>query len=509
MKIIHSADWHLGHRLFGQSRGYEHACFLAWLLNLLVEQEVDALLVAGDIFDTANPPTAALSQWYTFLAECQRHCPGLSVIAIGGNHDSVARLDAPRALLSALQVEIVGGAFRGGMALKPEAMCFPLCPRGSQEVAAWVAAVPFLRPSDLASDSLGTKVGRREGKLAKREGHVAKEAETQQSRDDTEIKGQVGRNPSSAAFSGDALVDGVYRFYQQTLDALETKRQPGQRALAMGHLYLRNGLISEWSERKVLGGNQHAVPADIFPEWLDYVALGHLHRAQRIGADCIRYSGSPIPMSMDERGYPHQVLQIEWDHQNATDEPVRIQARRVPRWVDMLRIPETGALPPKELARRLKKGEWRDEERGSGQSALLDEPAGTKVSIAKQEQQWRDLFAAKAGVNQAPLPWLEVATLLQEPEPGLRTLIEAALEGQPLQLAKVTVEYQGDGMSLGDRAHSEGLAALGPEEVFAHRYRQMYEDEPGEKLQQAFLLLLEEVQRGEATGEDSEMEACP
>lgn len=488
MKIIHSADWHLGHRLYGQSRSYEHACFLAWLLDLLVEREIDVLLVAGDIFDTANPPAHALSQWYSFLAECQRQCPGLTVIAIGGNHDSVARLDAPRALLSALRVEVVGGAYRHGQALDPEAMCLPLRPRNSEEIAAWVAAVPFLRPSDLELAGREKKGDGASEDAVHRGGENGPEAEAE-ANTDAEAQLTGGEDP---------LIKGVFNFYERVFAALARQRKPGQRALAMGHLYLRNGVISEWSERKVLGGNQHALPAEIFPAWLDYVALGHLHRAQAVGAEHIRYSGSPIPMSMDERDYPHQVLHIEWDHRCEAKEAARIEKVRVPRWVDLLRLPEKDALPVKELLQTLKRGDWIDAAtaRRSSNRALAPEIEGDS-----REAAWRQQWAAIAGIDAPPRPWLEVAVSLEAPEPGLRAMIEEALEGQALRLAKIGVEYQGDGRTLGDRAHSEGLAALGPDEVFAHRHRQLYGQDPEADLREAFAHLLEEVQHSPVSEE--------
>ncbi|NPC81309.1 exonuclease subunit SbcD, partial [Pyxidicoccus fallax] len=101
MRLLHTSDWHLGHTLYDVSREAEHAAFLDWLLETLEAESVDALLVAGDIFDTANPSAEAQAAWYHFVARARRRLPRLDVVVIGGNHDSAARLDAPDPLFAA------------------------------------------------------------------------------------------------------------------------------------------------------------------------------------------------------------------------------------------------------------------------------------------------------------------------------------------------------------------------------------------------------------------------
>src|SRR5690606_35223811 len=143
------SDWHLGHSLHEHDRGPEHDAFLAWLLGALDDLDVDALIVAGDVFETANPPAAAQRRWYAFLAEARRRLPALDVVVVGGNHDSAARLDAPRDLLDSLGVHVVGGLpRRGDGAIDVDRLIVPLRDRDGA-IAAWVAAVPYLRASDL------------------------------------------------------------------------------------------------------------------------------------------------------------------------------------------------------------------------------------------------------------------------------------------------------------------------------------------------------------------------
>src|SRR5690606_38813120 len=103
-----------------------------------------------------------------------------------------------------------------------------------------------------------------------------------------------------------------------------------------GHCYMTGTRLSELSERRILGGNQHALPVDLFPDDVAYVALGHLHLAQRVGADHVRYAGSPIPLSFGERHYPHQVLLVDLRGERVAG----IEPLRVPRSVDLLRVPE-------------------------------------------------------------------------------------------------------------------------------------------------------------------------
>ncbi|MGL5045184.1 MAG: metallophosphoesterase family protein, partial [Plesiomonas sp.] len=101
LKIVHTADWHLGHHLHGYDRCAEHQAFLDWLQATLLREQADVLLVAGDLFDSANPPASAWQMLYRFLAHITRKMPHLNVVMIGGNHDSPSKLDAPHELLRA------------------------------------------------------------------------------------------------------------------------------------------------------------------------------------------------------------------------------------------------------------------------------------------------------------------------------------------------------------------------------------------------------------------------
>ncbi|MGZ8955908.1 MAG: exonuclease subunit SbcD, partial [Methylovulum sp.] len=290
LRIFHTADWHLGHHLHGISRQLEHQQFLDWLLDELQTKQADALIVAGDIFDSANPSSAAQSQLYDFLVKARTRLPNLNIILIGGNHDSASRLDAPSPILNALGVTVVGGLSRGELGnIDWERLLVPLT-NAAGEVKAWCGAMPFLRNADLPGSEQDT----------------------------------------------DPLISGMKTLYAELFAQLQQKASNAESLILTGHCYMVNGAVSELSERKILGGNQHALPVDLFPDDIAYVALGHLHLAQKVGAnEHIRYSGSPIPLSFDETDYLHQVVQVDV----RAGQPVETVAVKIPRSVQLLRIP--------------------------------------------------------------------------------------------------------------------------------------------------------------------------
>lgn len=409
-RLLHTSDWHLGHTLHDLPREVEHRAFLDWLLEQLQVEDVDALLVAGDIFDVANPSAAAQHQLYDFLATARRRFPNLGIVLVGGNHDSAARLDAPDPLLRALDVRVVGGLPRGNdRALDPDRLLVPLRDRGGA-VAAWVVAVPFLRPSDL---------------------------------DPVEREG------------ADPLVEGVRAVYAQAFTLARACRQSGQALIATGHAYLTGTKLSELSERKILGGNQHALPVDIFPDDVSYVALGHLHLHQSVGRESVRYCGSPIPLSMTEASYDHQALLVELDG----DRFVGARSLLIPRAVELLRVPVTGPEPLDAVLAQL--------------TGLA--PRGTTPDDRR--------------------PFLEVQALLEELDPQAKARIEAACEGKEARLVKVTFTRTGHGGGLADVVQEQTLGELKPEDVLQRLHARDFKTPPPADLLAAFHELLELVKQ--------------
>lgn len=402
MKLLHTADWHIGHHLHGHDRANEHAAFLDWLLGLLRERAIDALLVAGDIFDTANPSANSWQLFYRFLARLRAELPALNVVIIGGNHDSPSKLDAPHELLRAFELHMIGAISRDADgALECDRLLVPL--KGADgAVAAVCAAVPFLRSADLRLADI-----------------------------DDEVE--------------DKLVAGVGEIYRAVLNRAR-ERYPELPVIAMGHAYLRQGQLSECSERKILGGNLHALPCEIFAG-AEYVALGHLHLAQALG-ERIHYSGSPLPLSMAEADYRHQVLELACSGQD-----IRVVERHlVPRAVPLLRVPEV-PLPLAELEALL--------------AGMVWPPCERPVS-----------------------PLLEVHVLLEKPEPRLRERIAALLADKPVRLARIATHYKGEQFGLADRLVQQQLAELTPEQVFELCHQRQFAAPPSDTLKAAFGELL-------------------
>ncbi|WP_312921853.1 exonuclease SbcCD subunit D C-terminal domain-containing protein [Stutzerimonas nitrititolerans] len=288
MRLIHTSDWHLGQTLHGQDRDHEHTQFLAWLLDQLVAHQADALLIAGDVFDTVNPPLKAQERLYDFIVRAHERLPQLDIVMIAGNHDSGGRIELPGPLMKRLNAHAIGRiSWIDDGQLDHDRLLVPLHD-ASGKVAAWCLTLPFLRPAEVTGLAVG-----------------------------------------------DDYMAGIRRVHERLIAAAETLRQPGQALIAMSHAHMAGGAVSEESERNIVIGNAEALPASLFPEAVAYVALGHLHKPQQVASQArIRYSGSPLPLSFAEVNYPHQVLLVSF----AGEKLARIESLPVPRAVEMIRI---------------------------------------------------------------------------------------------------------------------------------------------------------------------------
>jgi DNA repair protein SbcD/Mre11 len=412
MRLLHTSDWHLGQSLHNFDRAYEHQCFLDWLLDTIVAQQVDALLIAGDVFDNANPSAASQRQLYRFLQQASERVPHLNLVVIAGNHDSPGRLEAPGPLLEAHGTRVVGNVQRGTDGeIDLEQLVLPLT-GGDGTVQAWCLAVPFLRPGDVP--------------------RAAPAAEAV---------------PDGAAEGGEAAGDpylaGIALLYRQALALAETRRQPGQAIIAMGHCHMVDGQMSNDSERRIVIGGTEMLPAGIFGPAIAYAALGHLHLAQAVGKQQhIRYCGSPIPLSFAEVGYQHQVLLIDLEGEQAG----AITPLPVPRSVALLRVPAKPAPLPQVLAEL---------------AALAPAPAEPHAQAL-----------------------LEVRVRLDAPEPGLRARIEAAIDGKPVRLAKIETSSAARERGPQDQAMTlDQLDQLKPDDIFKRLYLQKFgSDAPSDQL---------------------------
>ena len=426
MRLLHTSDWHLGQTLHNFERSYEHQCFLDWLLDTIVAEQADALLIAGDIFDNANPSAASQKQLYRFLQQARERAPRLDLIVIAGNHDSPGRLEAPGPLLEAHGTRVVGHILRDAQgAIDLERLVLPLT-GASGAVEAWCIAIPFLRPGDVP------RVELKEGQDG-----VADPLS------DPHAGPLAGPLPDTLS---DPYLAGISRLYSQALALALSRRQPGQALLAMGHCHMAGGTMSDDSERRIVIGGIEMLPAGMFDPRIAYAALGHLHLAQTVGPH-IRYCGSPIPLSFAEVGYRHQILRIDLDGAAVRE----IVALPVPRAVDLLRVPKKPA-PIEQVLAEL------------GALAALD---------------------LAAPLPAAALPFLEVRVRLDAPEPGLRARVEAALEGKAVRLAKIETSSAARAQADADAntLTLDQLAQLQPDDIFRRLYLQKFGSEaPPEQL---------------------------
>ncbi|MGQ4877708.1 exonuclease SbcCD subunit D C-terminal domain-containing protein [Billgrantia sp. LNSP4103-1] len=297
LKLIHTADWHLGQTFHGQERHAEHRLFLDWLLDTLEAREADALLVAGDVFDVVNPSLRAQELLYDFIVTAHQRLPQLDIVLIAGNHDSGNRIELPAPLMRRLRTHALGRvSWLDDGTLDAERLLVPLTD-ASGEARAWCLALPFLRPAEVT-------------------GH-----------------GLVHDNVSEGERRND-YVTGISRVHEQLIAAARKRRRPGQALVAMSHAHLHGAAVSEASERPIVIGGEESISAGLFPPDIAYVALGHLHRAQQVGEARIRYSGSPLPLDFSEVAYPHQVVEAVLEG----DSLATMEAIPVPRPVAMHRV---------------------------------------------------------------------------------------------------------------------------------------------------------------------------
>jgi exonuclease SbcD len=291
LRILHTSDWHLGISTGPASRAEEQAIFLRWLLDLLRTREVDVLIIAGDIFDSMHPSAEAQTLLFRFLASVE-HSGVCDVVLIGGNHDSASRLDAPRALLEAVRVHVVGGVPTADD--RGRRMLAPLHVRGSDEPAAVCLAVPYvheyrlgIRTSDLDVDATRARF----------------------------------RQEFAALYSG--LADQAEAEF------------PGLPIIATGHLTLGRGATSDDYPQPIHQvGTIEGLPVDILDPRIRYAALGHIHRCYPIAGSTAWYCGTPVPYSMKEMDVKRRVLLVELEGE---DKP-RVEQIEVPRSRDLVQL---------------------------------------------------------------------------------------------------------------------------------------------------------------------------
>jgi exonuclease SbcD len=395
IRVLHTADWHIGHTLRGYSRESEHLAVFDQLVKIVTEREVDVVLIAGDIFDSQNPSGEAQQLFYRTLGRLRSARPGVKIVVIAGHHDAASRLEAPSALLTTLDMHVIGSVRR---------------------VHGNAVADRHLIPIHDASGHLCLNI-------------LAVSHPT------------AGCLPNLTRLqdeSGSLVVQKVSELYADLYQQLEPqlKELP---FIVTGHLHVLGGDLSESSERRILVGGEHAVPHTVFPEQACYVALGHLHRAQRVGADQIRYSGSLFPLSASEYNYQHSVTLVTIAEGRSTIEQIPL-ARPVP----FLRLPATGTMSVADLPSHL---------------AALQLPADLPVER-------RPFVQAKLKRDELPVGFREELDRLAEPfpvrmlEPSIATSIDLTqVEAAAAETLRSVADHQ-------------------PEELFRLAFEHRFEREP-------------------------------
>ena len=353
MKIIHTADWHLGQTFYGHERYREHKLFLDWLCNVISEKEIDLLLIAGDVFDSPNPSAEAQRMFFAFLTRVTTANEGLQVIVTAGNHDSAARLEAPMPMLDVFNTSVSGVVHFVNDEIEYERMIIPLKNGGC------CLAVPYLRMHDL---------------------------------------------PEADSYS-----EGVALLYNELYK--RAKERGYSPIVAMGHLQASGAEVSvgDDMEYAIIGGME-GINAKFANEGIAYTALGHLHRAQRVGGrENVRYSGAPLPMSFAERNNKQSVTMVVLDNEVRNIEKIDFDAP-----VKLISVPATF------------------------------EPIEVLV---------KELAELPDGELNESSPYLEVKVLVKGEDASLRQQIEDAVEGKAVRLTRivtstVAAQYEQQGATM-------------------------------------------------------------
>jgi exonuclease SbcD len=413
----------------GKSREAEHRAFLNWIIEQAQQHRVDALIVAGDLFDTGTPPSYARRLYNQFIADLRS--TGCQLVILGGNHDSVSTLHESRELLACLDTRVVGG-----VAATPEEQVIVLHRRDGLPGAV-LCAIPYLRPRDLIESHAGESPGHKREALMQ----------------------AIGDHYTVIY---DTACD-VRRRLQGGVDSAQAGCAPAVSAqapvgplpiIATGHLTCVGGQLSE-SVRELYIGTLEAYPASAFPP-ADYIALGHLHRAQAVGGQShIRYSGSPIALSFDESQGSKQVLLVDF----AAGQLADVRPLPVPVWQPM---------------------------QGFG---------GTLEELERQLQQHFDPAAAGSPDAGGPRTWLEIEVRGDDYLSDLQPRVQQLVEGLPVEVLRIR-RQRSPGAAALEREHRETLQELSVREVFGRRLAQeeAMDEATQARLVAAFEALLEQVQ---------------
>lgn len=406
--FLHTSDWHLGQFFYNHSRHYEHQQFLSWLLTQIQEKQPHALLIAGDIFDVINPGSQAQKQLYQFLADAHRIAPHMQTLMIAGNHDSGYRIEQVEPLLEKYNAKTVGVVrWNEDKTLDLDRLLLPIYNQ-NQEIVAWCLALPFLRSAEI-----------------------------------TGFNEHTTNSKNAIAY-----------LHQQLIAEAKRRKTPDQALILMSHAHMQGGETSD-SERPIIIGNEEALSTTLFEDAVDYVALGHLHKPQKVGHPHIRYSGSPIPLSFSEINYKHQVVEVKIDPAQETDNRLQFEAVEIPRCIQLHRI--RGEL--NEVLQQLK-----------------TLPNGMIENIDHREYVDIEYYS------------------LTPPQPNLRQQFEAALPPDRYRLVRISRQYVNKDATDSNTTQQIALEPPTPEKLFQNIWeKQGYSAD--DAVLKDFLSLVQEAQK--------------
>lgn len=282
MKILHTSDWHLGQVFKNLNRYEEHHLFLSFLVKKLQEEHYDLLIIAGDIFDVGTPPTEAVKAYFNFLIQASSTSLK-QIVVIAGNHDFASTMEAPQELLNSLSIRVVGLLGQNYL----DAIVDITSDSGEKMK---VFCAPYIRAGDLKPIEEGES-----------------------------IAGSIRRS--------------IKECYQEGLKLCQADNYEGI-TIATGHLYAAGSELQD-SVRDIHIGREGQVGVESFPPGFDYVALGHIHRAQRVHKqDHIRYSGSPIPLSFSEHSDQKYLIEVTWDK----SQKMSIKSLEIPNFRKLIQV---------------------------------------------------------------------------------------------------------------------------------------------------------------------------
>lgn len=405
--FLHTSDWHLGQFFYNHSRQYEHEQFLAWLLIQIKQKQPHALLIAGDIFDVINPASSAQKQLYQFLADAHELAPHMQTLMIAGNHDSGYRIEQVEPLLEKYNAKTVGVVHKNADGqLDLDRLLLPIYDE-HKNIVAWCLSLPFLRPAEI-----------------------------------TGINERTANSQSAIAY-----------VHQQLIVEAKKRKTDDQALILMSHAHMQGGETSD-SERPIIIGNEEALSTALFDDVIDYVALGHLHKPQKVGQEHIRYSGSPIPLSFSEINYKHQVVEVKINPLHKDESRFQFEAIHAPRSVQLHKI----------------KGE-------------LNEVFDQLKNLSTGEIE---------NIDHRPYIDIEYHTLTP-PQPNLRHLLEQALPPNRYRLVRISRQYL-----VSDQSNAQNtqisLEPPTPEKLFQKIWdKQGYTSD--DRVYQDFMSLVEAAQK--------------